>query len=84
MVFTIYTKDNCPYCKMAKQAVEQTGNTFIEIQIGNGSDEITSQALQEHVVNAGSSAIIKSVPQIFLEDKYIGGATDLVKFLRSL
>ena len=80
----MFTKDNCTFCKMAKQMIAHTKNTYEEKKIGDGETEVTTEVLQEMVVNAGSPAVVKTAPQIFLGEKYIGGATDLIKYLNSL
>lgn len=66
----IWSKDNCPFCEAAKVVVRQQGYEVEERKIGNGW---TVQQLNEAVPAA------KTVPQIFLDDKYIGNYDTLVR-----
>lgn len=75
MKATIWSKDMCPYCIRAKQLLEQKGIPYEERVIGNGW---TKQQLLESVPTA------KTVPQIFLDDKLIGGHDDLVKYFNEV
>jgi len=68
MKATVWSKYHCPYCDQAKALLEQKGITFEEKKIGDG---YTKEELLEAVPNA------RTVPQIFLDDNYIGGFTEL-------
>lgn len=59
----IWTKPGCPFCDMAKNLLNQKGIEFEERNIGQGW---TREQLLEAVPNA------KTVPQIFLDNEYIG------------
>jgi len=67
----VYTKDYCPYCDMAKRLLKEKGVTFTEININHASnpDEVLAEIRQ--LTNQ------KTFPQIVLDDKHIGGFTDL-------
>jgi glutaredoxin 3 len=64
----VWSKLCCPYCDQAKALLEQKGIDYEEKKIGGG---YTKEQLLEAVPNA------RSVPQIFLDDKLIGGFTEL-------
>lgn len=68
----IWSKYNCHYCESAKKLLESKGIPYEERKIGDG---YTKEELLEAVPNA------KSVPQIFLNDEYVGGYTELVNKL---
>lgn len=68
----IWTKDNCTYCTQAKLLMDAKGINYEERHIGS---EWTKEQLLEAVPSA------RSVPQIFLNNEYIGGFTDLQKAL---
>jgi glutaredoxin 3 len=70
MKATIWSKYHCPYCDQAKALLSQKGIPFTEYKIGDG---YTKEELMEAVPNA------RTVPQIFLDDKLIGGFTELKK-----
>jgi len=65
----IYTTDYCPYCKKAKALLSQLGMDFQEIDISGDEDE----AIEKLKVRTGMS----TVPQIFINDTFIGGCDDL-------
>jgi len=67
----IWSKDMCPYCDRAKALLKQKGIQYEERKIGGG---YTKEQLLESVPTA------KTVPQIFLDGKLIGGHDDLVKY----
>jgi len=59
----VWTKPGCPFCDMAKNLLNSKGIEFEERNIGAGW---TREQLLEAVPTA------KTVPQIFLDDQYIG------------
>jgi len=65
----IYTKFMCPYCTRAKRLLEEKGATFEEYDITMGGPK-RSEMLQR--ANGRST-----VPQIFIDDRHIGGSDDL-------
>jgi glutaredoxin 3 len=64
----IYSKDPCPYCVRAKNLLRRKGAEFTEIKIT--SDEIKSE-----MINKSGGRM--TVPQIFINEKHIGGCDDL-------
>ncbi|GAB6053859.1 glutaredoxin 3 [Magnetospira thiophila] len=65
----IYTTPICPFCHRAKALLNKKGVAFIEIDVQGNSDlrdEMTKRA-------KGRS----TVPQIFINDRSIGGCDDL-------
>lgn len=72
MKAVVWSKYNCPYCDQAKALLKSKNIEFEEKKIGDG---YTREDLLEAVPNA------RTVPQIFLDDKLIGGFTDLQKYI---
>lgn len=64
----MYTKDHCPYCVSAKRLLGSKNISFEEINMENRLDELMQ--LKEKYG-------WKTVPMIFINDKLIGGYTDL-------
>lgn len=64
----IYSKTYCPYCDRAKALLKSKGVPFEEINLEGKPDEM--QAL---VQQTG----MRTVPQIFIGGKLVGGFTDL-------
>ena len=65
----IYTKDHCPYCVKAKNLLARKKQAFREIDISR------DPALQQEML--AKSGGRKTVPQIFIDGKPIGGCDDL-------
>lgn len=68
MKIDVYTKDNCPFCEMAKMLLTHKGVQFDEINYGSDINKISAL-----VQKSG----MKTMPQIFIEDELIGGYDDL-------
>ena len=62
----IYSKSNCSFCDKAKYYFDQNNITYQEYNV---------QILMERNPNA------RTMPQIFIDDKLIGGYTDLMEFV---
>ena len=65
----IYSSPWCGYCYRAKQLLESKGVSFIDIDVM----EETGRR-QEMVTRAQGRT---TVPQIFINDKWVGGSDDL-------
>jgi glutaredoxin 3 len=64
----VYTWSNCPFCVRAKDLLNRKGAQFEEINL-DGKDKELAQ-LRERTGQ-------RTVPQIFIDGKLIGGFTDL-------
>ena len=69
----VWSKDACPFCVQAKALLESKGIEFEERNVQHGW---TKEQLLEAVPTA------RTLPQIFLDDQYIGGFTELRKHLQ--
>ena len=74
MKATVWSKDHCPYCDQAKNLLKMKG---IEIEERNINKDWTKEQLLEAVPTA------RTVPQVFLDDKHIGGFTELKAYFES-
>jgi glutaredoxin 3 len=70
----IWSRYNCPFCDQAKALLESKGIPFEEKKIGDG---FTKEQLLEAVPTA------RTVPQVFIDGKLIGGFTELRAHLQS-
>ena len=68
MTVTVYTKPSCPFCVKAKQLLESEGISFTEINLQEHPSEV--QPLIERTN-------YRKVPQIFINDEFIGGFSEL-------
>ena len=67
---TMYSTEWCPYCRMAKQLLQQRGVTALdEIRIDERPAERATM-----VARTGR----RTVPQIFIGDTHVGGCDDLM------
>ncbi len=66
----VYTKKRCPYCTSAKIWLKQRDYIFEEISLDNPED-------QTKFIKTNPE--YKTVPQIFIGAKHIGGFTELIK-----
>ena len=69
----VWSKDGCSHCVQAKALLESNG---IEFEERNVSKDWTKDQLLAAVPNA------RTLPQIFLDDKLVGGFTELRKHLQ--
>jgi glutaredoxin 3 len=65
----IYSSMFCGFCHRAKQLLKQRGIAFTEIDVGG--DE---KRRAEMIERAGGR---RSVPQIFIDDRHVGGCEEL-------
>ena len=71
MKFLVFTKYRCSYCDRAKTLIEQKGYEYESINI---EEDNNIEILLE------KNKYARTMPQIFINDKLIGGYTDLVKY----
>ena len=69
----VWSKDHCPYCVQAKNLLASHG---IEYEERNINEDYTKEQLLEAVPDA------RTLPQIFIDDKLIGGFTELRQHLQ--
>lgn len=68
-IIEMYTTKICPYCVRAKALFESKGVKVTEIDVSDDED-LRNKMMQR----AGGR---RSVPQIFIGDRHIGGCDDL-------
>ena len=71
----IYTWKFCPFCIRAKALLNEKGVNFTEYSIDGDNDARTKMSER-----AGGS---RTVPQIFINEKSIGGCDDLYELERN-
>ena len=78
MIIEIYSKDNCPHCVTAKRVAQsfaqETTHTIIEYNMSQ--DEQYREKLLTEIPQA------RSVPQCFVDGAHIGGADQLIEFIK--
>lgn len=77
MKIEVYTKDNCTYCNQAKQLLKSKNLDYTEHYIAPSNRAVL---LEELTTRLGVAP--RTVPQIFIDDKSIGGYTELAQWLK--
>ena len=72
---TIYTTMFCPYCVRAKRLLGRKGVAFEEIAVDGDRDRRA-----EMIARAAGR---RTVPQIFIDGRHVGGADDLADLERA-
>ena len=71
MQAVVYSKDNCQWCDRVRQLLKSVKIDYIEYRVDE-NNEMFQQMLE---LSNGR----QSVPQIFIDDKHVGGYDDLVE-----
>ena len=71
---TVYVSDWCPYCQRAKGLLTQKNAAFNEINVDDDAK------FREEMIARSSR---RTVPQIFIDDRHVGGCDDLFELDRS-
>lgn len=71
---TVYVSGWCTYCQRAKDLLTQKNVVFSEINVEDDSK------LREEMIARSNR---RTVPQIFIGDKHVGGCDDLFELDRS-
>ena len=66
----IYTKPFCPFCHRAKALLDSKGVQYQEFDISRDTN------LQAEMIKRSKR---RTVPQIFFDEKHIGGSDDLAR-----
>lgn len=70
----LYTKEQCPYCRLAKDLLSAKQVKFDEVRVDLDADQL------EKMVRLSNR---RTVPQIFINDQPIGGYDDLAALAKS-
>ena len=70
MSITVYSKQFCPYCVMAKRLLVSKGANFTEIKV-DSDDEM----MKKMMADSGQ----RTVPQIWIGQTHVGGYDDLAE-----
>lgn len=71
LTIKIYTTKTCGYCFLAKNLLERNNYTYIEIDVSDRED------IRQKMTKLSDG--LKTVPQIFIGEKHIGGFFELNK-----
>ena len=65
----VYSGDYCPYCMRAKALLQQRELEFVEYNV--------QQEPEKRVEMAERAPGARSIPQIFINDRHVGGCDEL-------
>ena len=74
MNIEIYTSVNCFYCVAAKRLLDEKNISYSEYDV---SSDIT---LRKKMLEKANGS--RTVPQIFVDDKYFGGLSELKQYFK--
>ncbi len=66
---TIYTTTVCPYCIRAKQLLQRKDIEYVEVNLNTEPTEVREELMARNKQ--------RTVPQIFINDEFIGGFDQL-------
>jgi len=73
MKFTVYSKENCPYCSKVKKVLELINADFVVYSLDK---QFTKDEFYSEFGNGST------FPQVIVNDTHIGGCTDTIKYLK--
>lgn len=74
--YTIYGRDDCEFCVKAVNLCVRNGASFSFVNMTR--NEMTKEVLSELL-----QVSVRTVPQVLLESRYIGGCDDLEKHFQA-
>lgn len=73
----IFSMTRCPYCVMAKKEFQKLNVPFFSVELENRDDS------EQIIADLSKITGIRTVPQVFIDGKFIGGGTDVKKLNES-
>ena len=73
MIFTVYSKDNCPYCTKVSKVLELKELKHVVYKLGRDFTK------EEFYSEFGKGS---TFPQVICDDTKLGGSVETIKFLR--
>ncbi|KAJ5930893.1 glutaredoxin [Penicillium verhagenii] len=67
----IFSKASCPYCTASKKKLKALGAKYLVLELDRTKDGAAIQSALQEITNQ------RTVPNIFIKQKHIGGNSDL-------
>ena len=88
MEIKVYTKSDCPFCTKAKNWFDENGFEYETILMDNEEERLafyqSINGISEVIGQPTEVRRVNSVPQIFVDEKHIGGYDDLMEYAETL
>ena len=82
-IVTIYSKDDCKYCTLAKELLKKHKIKYNEILLNDKNERMV---FYDEWTDEETGTLVNSMPQIFIENKdtlfRVGGYTELVDYIK--
>ena len=72
-MYTIYSKDGCPFCTKVQQVLELSEQKYVVLKLGK------DYTREEFYSKFGQGS---TFPRVLLNEQLLGGCTETVKYLR--
>jgi ribonucleoside-diphosphate reductase subunit M1 len=76
--FTIYSKDNCPYCDYTKKIISKMNVDYEVILLNDKQDRIKLY----QTIDDKEEVLVETMPQIYYNNAYVGGFDEFDKFIK--
>jgi glutaredoxin 3 len=73
MNFTVYSKEDCPYCTRIKMVLELTGSNFV---VYNLNEDFTKEQFYSEF---GKDS---TFPQVVCDSQKLGGSVETIQYLK--
>jgi glutaredoxin len=73
MKFTVYSKDDCPYCTRVEKVLQLAELQHVVYKLN------TDFTKEEFINEFGQNS---TFPQVIVNDKHLGGCVDTIKYLK--
>tara|TARA_R110000737_G_scaffold231083_1_gene244674 strand:+ start:343 stop:603 length:261 start_codon:yes stop_codon:yes gene_type:complete len=74
-MITIYGKEQCGFCVKAKKFATDRQFKFEYKDVGN------NMKIRDEMLRRAEGKVIKTVPQIFIDNQHIGGYTEFTRYV---
>jgi glutaredoxin len=78
--FTVYTKNNCPYCIKVKELLTRENQPFTIIPADTFLNKEEEKEKFLHFISLKANKKHRTFPIVFCNGKFIGGYTETAKF----